>query len=231
MDALLRCAAIAAFAAASQAHATGAYVSASGGITRAEGSALASGHAADFVSPSEVSHSERRGIWRLGAGWEVLPRVALELHYSDYGRQRLQAAGSPNPFAFPEEVLRQSRASERRVTAWGLDLACRWPVAESVALVGRVGAALAEVRLENRIEAPGGFPFGSGPQQASFTAKKRAWAPRVAAGVAWQPAQRWEVQGTLEYLGPIGSDFAAGDLQRTGRSHQASAWLTLLRRF
>src|SRR3954465_3199113 len=84
------------------------YVTAAGGYSWAQTSKLSSGHAQDFAFPTAKGESENHGAWRLGAGWFVLPRVALELGYADYGKQSFSIQGVPSP-AFVPEVLSQSR--------------------------------------------------------------------------------------------------------------------------
>lgn len=206
-------------------------VSVAGGATRADTSKLAQQHAVDFPFASRTSGSESSGAWRVAAGRFFSPQLSIEASYSDYGRQKLEVSGSPNPIVFPEEVLSEARSSERQVTAWGLDLVVRVPVSGNLSVLASLGGAYATVKLDSRTVATAGFPFGSGPKDASFTARERSFAPRLALGGAWIPAPEWELQLTYEYLDSVGSDFAQGAQDRTGRSNQSTGWLTLMRRF
>src|SRR5438874_9591256 len=122
------------------AQAAGWYVSAAGGNTSIE-SGLAAGHGIDFDASSSFTMSHDRDTWRVAVGRTLSDRFALELNYTDYGRQRLEAFGSPNPVVFPVEVLSQSRSSERKVTAIGLDVVARIPFWKHVFLAARAGAA------------------------------------------------------------------------------------------
>src|SRR4051812_41107786 len=80
------------------------YVTAAGGYSWAQTSKLSSGHGGSLDFPTGTGQSEDHGAWRVGAGWFVLPRVALELAYADYGRQSFSVTGVPSP-AFVPEVL------------------------------------------------------------------------------------------------------------------------------
>ena len=206
------------------------YVTAAGGYSWAQTSKLSSGHDDDFAFPTGDSQSENHGAWRLGAGWFVLPRVAVELGYADYGKQSLSTQGVPSP-AFAPEVLSESRTSERKVSAVTLDMVGHWPLQPRVALIGRVGAAYGLVKLSSHIVAPGGFPFGSGPQDATFDIRERSWAFHVAGGARWLDVlPTWDLEASLEYLGPVGTNFG-GDLAGTGRSSQTTLWLGVVKRF
>jgi opacity protein-like surface antigen len=230
MNTRLRLAALAAALPALAAAAPPWYGSASIGYSDADSSGLESGNAHDFDS-ARTSRSRSGLPWRLAAGAMVAPALAVELNYSDYGKEKLEASGSANAVAFPEEVLPQHRTTDRRVSAWGVDVVAGVPLAHGMRLAVRGGAAYATVKTSSHIEAPGGFPFGNGPQDATFTARDRSWAPRVGAGLGWEFAPAWAAEASLEYLGAVGSDFASGSEDRTGRSRQLSAWLGIARRF
>lgn len=206
------------------------YLTAAGGYSWAQTSKLSSGHGTGFEFPTGQSESESHGAWRVGAGWFVLPRVALELGYADYGRQSLSVQGVPHP-AFVPEVLSESRSSERKVSAATLDMVGHWPVHQRVMLIGRVGAAYGRVKLSSHVVAPGGFPSGHGPQDASFDARERSWAFHAAGGARWMDVfPTWDLEASLEYLGPVGTKFGA-DLAGTGRSSQTTLWLGVVKRF
>ena len=206
------------------------YVSAAIGYSEADTSGLEGGNAHDFDGAS--TSSSRSGLaWRIAAGTALTPRFGLELNYTDYGRTRIEASGSANAVAFPPEVLPQHRATAREVTAWGLDLVARFPVAPAVLLAARAGAAYATVKATSHVEAPGGFPFGQGPQDATFAARDRTWAPRIGAGASWDFAPGWAAEASLEYLAPVGRGFSSGSEDRAGRSRQASGWVGIARRF
>ena len=221
--------ALAAFA-VSRADAAGWYASIGGGMARLEGG-VAREHAVDFDSPSTVSDSGHADTWRVAAGRSLGERFAVEVNYTDYGRQSLFVSGSPNPIVFPEEVLSQSRSSQRKVTAWGVDLVARMPFANELSLVARAGAAYVTVELNSRTLAAAGFPFGSGPTDFSFTARDRSLVPRLALGIACAPAAGWGFELAYEHLGKAGSDFAAGAQDRTGRARLSAAWLAFSRHF
>jgi hypothetical protein len=207
------------------------YITAAGGYSWAQESRLASRHESTLSFPTSSGDSENHGAWRVGAGWFVLPRVAAELSYADYGKQRLSAEGVPSP-AFVPEVLSERRDSERKVSAVALDMVGHWPVHDHVTLVGRVGAAYGLVKLSGHVAAPGGFPFGSGPQDASFEERERSWAFHASGGVRWSDLwPTWDLEAALEYLGPVGSQFSDTSLGGTGRSHQVTAWLGIVKRF
>jgi len=206
------------------------YVTAAGGYSWAQTSKLSSGHGQGFAFPIDDSDSENHGAWRLGAGWFVLPRVAVELGYADYGKQSLSIVGVPSP-AFPPEVLSESRTSERKVSAATLDMVGHWPLQPRVTLIGRVGMAYGLVKLSSHVVAPGGFPFGHGPQDASFDTRERSWAFHVAGGARWMDVlPAWDLEASVEYLGPVGTKFG-GDLAGTGRSSQTTLWLGVVKRF
>ena len=98
-------------------------------------------------------------------------------------------------------------------------------------LIGRVGAAYGLVKLSSHVVAPGGFPFGSGPQEASFDTRERSWAFHVAGGARFVDVfPTWDLEASLEYLGPVGTKFG-GDLAGTGRSSQTTLWLGVVKRF
>jgi len=79
--------------------------------------------------------------------------------------------------------------------------------------------------------APGGFPFGSGPQDVSLDLRERSWAFHVAGGARWMDVfPTWDLEASLEYLGPVGTKFG-GDLAGTGRSSQTTLWLGVVKRF
>jgi opacity protein-like surface antigen len=207
------------------------YVTAAGGYSWAQTSKLESSHADGFAFPTGSGQSENHGAWRAGAGWFVLPRVALELAYADYGRQSLAVTGVPSP-AFVPEVLSERRESERKVSAAVLDMVGHWPLDERFTLVGRVGAAYGLVKTTSRIDAPGGFPFGSGPRSASFDSRARSWAFHAAGGVRRVDVlPTLDVEAMLEYLGPVGKSFSGDSLGTTGRSRQTTVWLGLVKRF
>jgi opacity protein-like surface antigen len=207
------------------------YLTAAGGYSWAQTSKLEASHGDGFDFQTGSGQSEDHGAWRVGAGWFVLPRVALELAYADYGRQSFSVEGVPSP-AFVPEVLSESRASERKVSAAVLDMVGHWPVHERFTLVGRVGAAYGLVKTTSRIEAPGGFPFGSGPQSASFDSRTRSWAFHAAGGVRCVDVlPTLDVEAMLEYLGPVGRSFSGDSLDTTGRSRQTTLWLGLVKRF
>ena len=216
--------------AAPAALAEGWYASVAAGMSRAE-NGLERQHAIEFDSPSTVSVSREREAWRVAAGRLLGERFAVEINYSDYGRQTLFVSGSPNPIVFPEEVLSQSRSSQRKVTAWGVDLAARMPLPNEWWVSARVGGAYVTVQLDSRTVAAAGFPFGSGPTDFSFNARDRSLVARMALGVACSPARGWDLELALEHLGSAGSEFAVGAQDRTGRARQSSAWLALSRRF
>lgn len=211
-------------------HAVGWYVSAAGGLTELE-SGLEAGHGIGFDPSSTFTMTPTRGTWRVAVGASLTQRFALEASYTDYGRQRLKAVGSPNPIVFPVEVLSQTRTSDRKVTAVGADLVVRLPLRHGFLASGRVGGAYVTTDLDSRIAAPGGFPFGSGPQSISTTSRDRKLVPRAALGLACSPATDWDLEVNYEYLARSGSDFTAGRLDRTGRASQTTAWLVLARRF
>lgn len=207
------------------------YVTAAGGYSGAQTSKLASGHESTLAFPTSSGDSESHGAWRVGAGWFVLPRLAAELSYADYGKQRFSVEGVPSP-AFVPEVLSERRDSERKVSAVALDMVGHWPVHERVMLIGRVGAAYGLVKLTGHVAAPGGFPFGSGPQEASFDERSRNFAFHVSGGVRWTDVlPTCDLEAAVEYLGPVGSSFSDTSLEGTGRSHQATVWLGLVKRF
>ena len=207
------------------------YITAAGGYSWAQTSKLEATHGDGFDFQTGSGQSEHHGAWRVGAGWFVLPRVALELAYADYGKQAFFVEGVPSP-AFVPEVLSERRDSERKVSAAVLDMVGHWPVHERFTLIGRAGAAYGLVKTTTHIEAPGGFPFGSGPQSASFDARKRSWAFHAAGGVRWVDVlPTWDIEAMLEYLGPVGSTFSGDTLETTGRSRQTTVWLGLVKRF
>ena len=216
----------AALAASVPAMAEGWYLSVAAGITRVE-SGLAQAHAADFDSPSTVSDSTREGAWRVGAGCVVTDVFAVELNYSDYGRQTLFVEGSPNPIVFPPEVLSQSRSTTRKVSAIGVDVVARMPLRDTWSIVARAGAAYATVKSDSHVVAPAGFPFGNGPTDFTASSTDRSVVPRIALGAGFEPAPRWHVDAMYELLASAGSDFPGG----TGRARQATGWLALSRRF
>lgn len=207
------------------------YLTAAGGYSWAQMSKLEASHGDGFDFQTGSSQSENHGAWRVGAGWFVLPRVALELAYADYGKQSFSVEGVPGP-AFVPEVLSERRDSERKVSAAVLDMVGHWPVHERFTLIGRVGAAYGLVKTTSRIEAPGGFPFGSGPQSASFDSRTRSWAFHAAGGVRCTDVlPTLDVEAMLEYLGPVGKAFSGDSLDTTGRSRQTTLWLGLVKRF
>lgn len=207
------------------------YLTAAGGYSWAQMSKLAASHGDGFDLQTGSGQSGHHGAWRVGAGWFVLPRVALELAYADYGKQSFSVAGVPSPTLVPE-ALSERRDSERKVRAAVLDMVGHWPVRERFTLIGRVGAAYGLVKTTSRIEAPGGFPFGSGPQSASFDSRTRSWAFHAAGGVRWADVlPTVDVEAMLEYLGPVGKTFSADSLDTTGRSRQTTVWLGLVKRF
>lgn len=207
------------------------YLTAAGGYSWSQMSRLASTHAAGFDAGAASASSEKHGAWRAGAGWYVLPRVALELAYADYGRQSFSVQGVPSP-AFVPEVLSEERRSERRVSAVTLDMVGHWPVHEHVTLIGRVGPAFGLVKTTGSIEAPGGFPFGSGPQSARVDARARSWAFHASGAVRWVDVlPTLDLEAALEYLGPVGTSFSGDSLDTTGRSRQTTVWVGLVKRF
>jgi len=206
------------------------YATAAGGYSWAQTSKLSAGHGEDFLFPTGQDESENHGAWRVGAGWFVLPRVALELGYADYGKQSFSIRGVPSP-AYVPEVLSESRTSERKVSAVTLDMVGHWPLQPRVTLIGRVGMAYGLVKLSSHVVAPGGFPFGSGPQDVSLDLRERSWAFHVAGGARWMDVfPTWDLEASLEYLGPVGTNFGTG-LAGTGRSSQTTLWLGVVKRF
>jgi hypothetical protein len=208
-----------------------AYVTAAGGYTSAQTSRLGSGHQDGFAFPTGSSESENHGAMRVGGGWFVLPRVALEASWADYGKQDLSAEGAPGPALVPG-VLSGRRMTERKVSAVALDMVGHWPVHPHVTLVGRVGMAYGFVKATGHVAAPGGFPSGGGPQDASYDVRQRSWAFHGSAGARWvDVVPTLDVEAMVEYLGPVGSFFASESIGGTGRSSQATVWLGLVKRF
>jgi opacity protein-like surface antigen len=190
----LPCAAVAADAPAPDAF----YLTAAGGYSWSQTSKLSSGDGTGFDFPIGEGSSENHGAWRVGAGWFALPRVAVELGYADYGKQSLSIVGVPSP-AFVPEVLSESRTSERKVSAVTLDMVGHWPMHPRLTLIGRVGAAYGLVKLSSHVVAPGGFPFGSGPQDATFDIRERSWAFHAAGGARWTDVfPTWDLEASLE---------------------------------
>jgi hypothetical protein len=207
------------------------YLTAAGGYSWAQMSKLSASHGDGFDFQTGSDQSEKHGAWRVGAGWFVLPRVALELAYADYGKQSFAVQGVPSP-AFVPEVLSEERRSERKVSAVTLDMVGHWPLREHVTLIGRVGPAFGLVKTSGSIAAPGGFPFGSGAQSASFDARARSWAFHASGAARWVDVlPTLDVEAALEYLGPVGTSFSGDNLDGTGRSRQTTVWLGLVKRF
>jgi len=69
------------------------YLTAAGGYSWAQTSKLEASHGDGFDFQTGSGQSENHGAWRVGAGWFVLPRVALEAAYADYGRQSFTVEG------------------------------------------------------------------------------------------------------------------------------------------
>lgn len=207
------------------------YLTAAGGYTWAQSSSLSTGHDQNLAFPVSSGSSESHGAMRFGGGWFVLPRVALEAAWADYGKQSFDVTGVPSP-AFVPEVLSERRTSERKVSAVTLDMVGHWPVDPRVTLVGRVGAGYGLVEFSSHVAAPGGFPFGSGPQDAAYGARTRSWAFHAAGGArVVDLAPTWDLEAYVEYLGPVGSEFSGSSLDRTGRSSQVTIWLGVVKRF
>ena len=196
------------------------YVTAAGGYSSAQMSKLSSSHGDGFASQASSGESEKHGAWRAGAGWFVLPRVALELAYADYGEQAFSVQGLTQSSA----ALR--RESRREVGAVTLDMVGHWPVHEHLTLVGRVGAAFARVGTASTVATDLGL------EQASADSHARSFAFHASGAVRWSDAlPGLDLEAALDYLGPVGTGFSADHLDGTGRSSQATLWLGVVKRF
>ena len=206
------------------------YVTAAGGYSWAQTSKLSASHGDGFSFQASSGNSEKHGAWRAGAGWYVLPRVALELAYADYGKQSFSVLGTANGSFVTQGLTMSSaalrRESEREVSAVTLDMVGHWPVHEHVTLVGRVGPAFGLVKASSAIATHLGL------EQASVESRVRSFAFHASGAVRWSDVlPSVDLEAALDYLGPVGTSFSADNLDGTGRSSQTTLWLGIVKRF
>ena len=128
---------------------------------------------------SAATATDKRDVgWRVFAGYQVLPWLAVEGAYVDLGRSKWSSVVGP-----PGTIDVRLRTS-----AWTLGLAARQEVVRGLAVYGRVSAAYAETKAS--ISATGFADAGNAVSQ-------RKTVPAYAAGIEYAFTPR--ISGRLEF--------------------------------
>jgi OOP family OmpA-OmpF porin len=146
-----------------------------------------------FAGASTSVNDDETG-WRVGAGWQALPWLALELSYFDLG----------NP-GFSSTALRPGTFEARgEVTGWSLDLVPQYQIGTTgFGVFGRLGYARTETKA--RFTGSGAFTL----REESVTARNDSWDAGL--GVSYAFNRNFSVRGEWTRYMDLGDERMGGE--------------------
>ena len=213
---MTRCTAVAAlllsaFAAPAIAQVTPWYVGASVGESRTDSSLVANRESTVVNAAVLGSTFDAKDLaFKVAAGYQVAPYLAIELNYADLGESQLAT-----------RITNQGQAGQvdirRRIEGVGIDLVGRLALGQRAALLGRLG--LVRSRLEADAVLTGNIVFtGSDPDERSRSARHDETVTRVGVGAEWMLTPCVGLRLDWERWLDVGKGFAIGGRGTTGEA-------------
>ena len=175
-------------------------------------------------TPSTLSTSSdlKDTAGKLWIGYRVLPWLAVEAGYADFGRQRV---GTDYILNFGGIVSTGTVTTQRKIDGWGVDLVAGTAVTPALRLFGKVGAFRADISTETRVSNGGSFqnPIGD-----SLAASGSETVVKVGLGADYALSRQVSARLEWERLPKIGR---GGSAATTGEADQDSFWLGVSYRF
>jgi len=162
-------------------------------------------------------------------GRQVLPWLAAEIAYGDYGAQRIEYRGRSFPIGPPLFSHQFLVHATRKVKTFGVDLVGTWPPEGPVYLSGSIGAYRAKTTRDEVNEIIGNSVFPSSTLYSSY--KDTSNVARYSLGAGWRLNPSCALTLSYEHLGEIGSEFPMFTANATGKLSQSATWLGLTYRF
>lgn len=134
--------------------------------------------------------------FQIGAGYQILPWLGVELAYVDLGRQKTNYAVVQTGFTTPS-----TRNADYRIDGFNLSAVGSFPVAEKFSLLGKIGAFQSRLRYsESGVNAAGGT--------ASFSASsERQTKASFGLGAEYRATDKISVRANWDRFRDIGSNF------------------------
>lgn len=180
-------------------------------------------------------HSEHGFAGKALVGRRLGRHFAVEASYTDYGEQRFGFRGVPYTGIGPgRSAIQEDWHVRRRVTAWGVDLLARGPVADRFEMFAGAGVAATStaVRAVDDLEIRYSVPPTR--ETRTHSQRDRGSELRLSVGAAWRFASAWQLRLSYESLEVSGEPFRLrgdGVVSGTESSRQSAVLLGLLRTF
>lgn len=140
--------------------------------------------------------------YQLGAGYQILPWLGVELTYIDLGRQDANYAVLQPGFNLPA-----TRSANYKIDGFNLSAVGSFPVSNTFSLLGKVGAFQSRLRYsESGVNSGGGA--------ASFTAPTdRQTKVSFGIGGEYRATEKISIRANWDRFRDIGSDFRLTDTE------------------
>ena len=141
---------------------------------------------------ARTSSSESETGYRISAGWQTVPHVALEVSYVDLGKPEWSStADRPGTFG-----------ARLKTTAWTIDLVPQYHFRNGFGILGRLGYARTESKAD--FSSSGVFRLGS----SSAKERRNGWDAGL--GVSYAITKNLSVRAEWTHFPDIGGDAVGG---------------------
>ena len=169
------------------------------------------------ISSIQTSFDDKDTAWKGLVGFRINDILSVEANYADLGKQRLESSLLTVDPPLPGSVI-----TDRKVKGYGVDLVASTPIAQGIAIFGRIGAFRAETKADTTISGNVVFTDGLGGNFRSYTTRETI--AKYGLGADWGFAKDASLRLEWERYPKVGEKYETG---ATGRSGEADmdVWL------
>lgn len=157
---------------------------------------LASDLRAIGLTNVQVSSDDTDTAWKIFAGWQANPYLALETGYVDFGKANISASGTALN-------TRVNASGTFDASAWYFDAIGHLPIGEAFSIFGKAG--IAYTWTDATASASGGGVT------ASSSASENGFAPKLGIGARYNFSKNLGVRAEYEYYFNVGDSATTGE--------------------